>query len=127
MQTNPQLGKNISSISATVQFESTGDRGCAGASFDTLGHSLLRSHIFKVHFDFTLSGCAGVFGGASADLHMTIRLSVSPAKVSAFLESFNIDAVGSPGGFADNDISTTLSNVLYSQYGVDQINQALRN
>jgi hypothetical protein len=124
-QQQVQTNKNISSISTTVQFESIGDRGCAGASIDTLGHSLLRSHIFKVHFDMKLRGCAGVFGDATADLHVTIRLSVSPTKISAFLVSFNIDAVSSPGGFADNDISTALSNALYSQQGVDQINQAV--
>jgi hypothetical protein len=126
LQTNPQLSGNVSSISATVQFESTGDRGCAGASLDTLGHSLLRSHIFKVHFDFGLSGCAGAFGSASADMHMTVRLRVSPAKISAFLESFNIDAVSSPGGLGDNDIQTGLSNAFYSEQGVDLINQPVQ-
>ena len=125
IQQNPQLSGNVSSITASVQFETTGSRGCTGASFDTLGHSLLRSHIFKVHFDFKLTGCAGDFGDASADLHITARVSVSPAKVSAFLESFTIDGVSSPGGFGDSDINTGLSNALYSEYGVDLIDQAL--
>jgi hypothetical protein len=125
IQQNPQLNGNVSSINATVQFESTGSRGCTGASFDTLGHSLLRSHIFKVHFDFQLTGCAGDFGDASADLHITARVSVSPAKVSAFLDSFTIDGVSSPGGFGDSDINTGLSNALYSEYGVDLIDQTL--
>jgi hypothetical protein len=126
VQTNPQLSGNVSSISSTVQFESTGGRGCAGASFDTLGRSLLRSHIFKVHFDFALSGCAGAFGSASADLHVTVRVSVSPTKVSAFLDSFNIDAVSSPGGLGDSDISTGLSNAFYSEQGVDLIDQPVQ-
>jgi hypothetical protein len=125
IQQNPQLGDNVSSIAATVQFESTGNRGCAGASFDTVGQSLLRSHIFKVHFDFTLKGCAGAFGNASADLHITARVRVNPPRVSAFLESFNIDGVSSPGGFGDSDINTGLSNALYAQYGVDLIGATL--
>jgi hypothetical protein len=125
IQSNPQLSGNVSSITSTVQFESTGSRGCSGASFDTLGHSLLRSHILKVHFDIQLSGCAGSFGSASADLHITVRVSVSPAKVSTFLESFTIDAVSSPGGFGDNDITSGLSNALYAEYGVDLTDQKL--
>jgi hypothetical protein len=125
IQQNPQLSGNVSSINASAQFDSVGGRGCAGASFDTLGHSLLRAHIFKVHFDFNLTGCAGSFGGASADLHITCRVSVSPAKVSAFLESFTIDAVSSPGGFGDSDINSGLSNALYAEYGVDLIDQHL--
>lgn len=125
LQTNPQLKGNVSSIVVTAQFDSTGSRGCTGASFDTVGHSLLRSHIFKTHFDFKLSGCAGDFGDASADLHITVRVSVSPTKVSCFLENFTIDAVSSPGGFGDSDITSSLSNSLYGQYGVDLIGQTL--
>ena len=35
IQQNPQLSGNVSSIKASVQFETTGSRGCTGASFDT--------------------------------------------------------------------------------------------
>jgi hypothetical protein len=125
IQQNSQLRGNVSSITSSVQFESTGSRGCTGASDDTLGHSLLRSHIFKVHFDINLSGCAGDFGSASADVHITVRVSVNPAKVSAFLETFTIDGVSSPGGFGDSDINSGISNALYSEYGVDLIDQNL--
>ena len=125
IQNNSQLKGNVSQIIATAQFESTGSGGCTGASFDTVGHTLLRSHIFKVHFDFKLSGCAGDFGDGTADLHITARVSVTPGKVSAFLDSFTIDAVSSPGGFGDSDINSGLSNALYSEQGVDLIDQPL--
>jgi hypothetical protein len=125
IQNNSQLKDNVSSISATVQFEQTGAGGCASASFQIAGTSLQRSHIFKVHFDFNLSGCAGVLGGASADLHITARLRITPPSVSAFLESFNIDGVSSPAGLGDSDITNGLTNALYQQQGVDLIGAKL--
>ena len=125
LQTNPQLSGNVSSITSSVQFESTGARGCQGSSQDTLGHSLLRAHIFKVHFDFQLTGCAGDFGNASADMHITARVSVSPGKVSTFLDSFNIDGVSSPGGLGDDLIRENLANAFYAEQGVDLVDQKL--
>ena len=125
IQNNPQLKDNVSSIAATCQFDHTGPGGCRGASTQIAGTSLQRSHIFKVHFDFDLTGCAGLFGNASADLHITARVQVIPPSVSAFLESFNIDGVSSPFGAGDDDITTGLSNALYAQQGVDLIGATL--
>jgi hypothetical protein len=125
IQNNSQLKDNVSSINATVQFLYTGAGGCTGASTQIAGTSLQRSHIFQVHFDFNLTGCAGAFGNASADLHITARVRIIPPSVSAFLESFNIDAVSSPFGAGDSDITTGLSNALYQQQGVDLIGASL--
>jgi hypothetical protein len=125
IQNNSQLKDNVSSINATVQFDQTGPGGCSGASTQIAGTSLQRAHIFQVHFDFELTGCASAFGNASADLHITARVRVTPPSVSAFLEAFNIDAVSSPGGFGDSDITTGLSNALYQQFGVDLIGARL--
>jgi hypothetical protein len=125
IQNNSQLKDNVSSINATVQFGSTGPGGCTGASLQIAGTSLQRAHIFKVHFDFNLTGCAGAFGNASADLHITARVRIAPPSVSAFLEAFNIDGVSSPLGLGDGDITNGLSNALYQQFGVDLIGATL--
>ena len=122
---DPKFKDNVSSVAVTAQFAQTGSGGCTGASFQIAGTSLQRSHILQVHFDFALKGCAGVFGNASADLHITTRLRVIPPSVSAFLESFKIDAVSSPFGAGDSDIETGLSNKLYEQQGVDLIGETL--
>ena len=125
IQNDPHFKDNVSSVAVTAQFAQTGSGGCTGASIQIAGTSLQRSHILQVHFDFTLKGCAGVFGNASADLHITTRLRVIPPSVSAFLESFEIDAVSSPFGAGDSDIETGLSNKLYEQQGVDLIGETL--
>jgi hypothetical protein len=125
IQNNSQLKDNVSSINATVQFDQTGPGGCASASFQIAGTSLQRSHIFKVHFDFQLTGCAGAIGSASADLHITCRVRVNPPTVSCFLEAFTIDGVSSPLGLGDSDINTGLSNALYQESGVDLIGATL--
>jgi hypothetical protein len=125
IQNNSQLKDNVSSINATVQFDQTGPGGCTGASTQIAGTSLQRSHIFRVHFDFDLTGCAGAFGNASADLHITCRVRVNPPTVSCFLEAFNIDGVSSPLGLGDNDITVGLSNALYQEFGVDLIGATL--
>ena len=125
IQNDPQLKDNVDNVVATVVFENTGSGGCAGASLQNAGRSLLLSHIFKVHLDFKLKGCGGVFGNASADLHITIRLAVTPPNVAGFLESFNIDAVSSPFGAADSAIESGLSNALYAQQGVDLVGVTL--
>lgn len=78
-----------------------------------------------MHFDFDLKGCAGVFGNASADLHITARVRVIPPSVSAVLEAFTIDAVSSPFGAGDSDIENGLSNALYQQFGTDLIGATL--
>ncbi len=119
VQSNQQLKDNVNSITPTVQFDHAGNGGCTGASFNNPGTSLARSHTFNVHLDISLKGCAGTFGGASADMHVTIRLHVTPPNVQAFLESYTIDQVGSPFGAGDNDIRNGLTSALNAEYGHD--------
>jgi hypothetical protein len=86
-----------------------------------------------VHFDFHLAGCAGIFGGASADMHMTARTyffqqtPAAPAKVSAFLEGFTIDAVSSPFSQGDADIRNGLTQAFNGEFGTDLVNKTLDN
>lgn len=117
LATNQQLMQYVSSINSTVTFDSIGLGGCSGASFSSAGTSLLPSHIFKVHFDFGLNGCAGAFGDATADIHVTVRLTLSATDVQAFLVSYTIDAVGSPFEAANQQIKNGLTNALNDQFG----------
>ena len=125
LASNKQLADNVDSITATVTFDSVGPGGCAGAGFSSAGTTLMRSHIFRVHLDISLKGCAGVFGGANADMHVCVRLSVGGGKVSAFLQWYTIDGVGSPFGAGDDDIRNGLTQSLNSEYGHDLLNQQL--
>lgn len=125
LATNKHLSDNVSSISAQVSFASTGAGGCSGAGFDAVGRSLLRSHIFHVHFDFSLKGCAGTFGDASADLRIEVRLFINPPSVTARLVRYWIDSVSSPFSAGDHDIRDGLSQALNGQFGRDLLNRSL--
>ena len=125
LQTNQRLRENVNKITASVSFDSTGQGACRGAGFNNPGRTLPRSHIFRVHFDFELSGCAGLIGGASADLHITVRVQVNPPTVSGFMETYSIDEVSSPGGFGDEEITNGLNEALVQQYGKDLIGKEL--
>lgn len=125
LATNQHLSDNVSSISSRVSFNAIGPGGCSGAGFDAVGRSLLRSHIFNVHFDFDLKGCAGTFGDASADLRIEVRLFVNPPTVSARLVNYWIDGVSSPFSAGDHDIRDGLSQALNGQYGRDLLNRSM--
>ncbi|HKS49696.1 MAG TPA: hypothetical protein VJT49_32255 [Amycolatopsis sp.] len=125
LATNQHLSDNVSSISTRVSFNSTGPGGCSGAGFNAVGRSLLRSHIFNVHFDFKLKGCAGTFGDASADLRIEVRLFVDPPNVTARLVHYWIDSVASPFSAGDHDIRDGLSQALNGQYGRDLLNRSM--
>jgi len=121
IQNDPQLSSNVASAVATVAFETTSDGHCLGASFDTVGHTLPRAHIFRVHLEISLQGCASIFGNATADFHITVRLRPTFPSVSAFMESYTIDSVSTPGGIGQGDLTAGLSNALSAQFGVDMI------
>lgn len=125
LATNQHLSDNVSSISTRVSFNSTGPGGCSGAGFNAVGRSLLRSHIFNVHFDFELKGCAGAFGSASADLRIEVRLFVDPPNVTARLVNYWIDSVSSPYSVGDHDIRDGLSQALNGQYARDLLNRSM--
>jgi hypothetical protein len=123
--TNPQLAGQVSSIKTTAVFDSTGSGGCSGAGFNSVGTTLNRTHIFRVHFDMSLKGCAGVVGGASADLHITVRLSLNPPIASCYLLGFEIDSVSTPFGAGDADLEAGLSNSLVAEFGKDLLGATL--
>jgi hypothetical protein len=125
LESSQHLRENVNQITVSVNFVETGEGSCRGAGFSSAGHSLTRSHVFHAHFEFGLTGCAGTFGGASADLRVVVRLQVAPPTVSAFMESFDIEAVSSPFGAGDGDITQALSNQLVNQYGKDLIGKTL--
>jgi hypothetical protein len=125
LATNQKLSDNVSSISTRVSFKSVGWGGCSGAGFNAVGRSLLRSHIFNVHFDFVLKGCAGTFGDASADLRIEVRLFVDPPNVTARLVNYWIDSVSSPFSAGDHDIRDGLSSALNGQFGRDLLNRSM--
>ena len=125
LATNQRLADNVESISTSVSFNSIGQGGCAGAGFDAVGRSLLRSHIFNVHFDFALTGCAGVVGDAGANLRVEVRLFIDPPNVSARLVGYHIDAVSSPYSVGDRDIRDGLSTALNGQWGRDLLNRTI--
>jgi hypothetical protein len=125
LATDQHLHDNVNSISTSTVFDHTGPGGCSGASFGSGGTSLLRSHVLKVHFDFDLSGCAGVFGNASADVTVEVRLFVDPPNVTARLVNYWIDSVSSPFSAGDSDIRSSLSSALNGQYGKNLLNKTI--
>jgi hypothetical protein len=125
LATNQHLADNVEGISTAVSFNSIGPGGCAGTGFDAVGRSLLRSHILNVHFDFDLTGCAGVFGDAAANLRVEVRLFVNPPSVSARLVNFWIDSVSSPYSVGDHDIRDGLISALNGQFGRDLLNRTI--
>lgn len=126
IQTNQKLKDNVSAVTPTVTFAQTGPGGCAGANcISSPGATLLRSHIFKIHLDISLKGCAGAFGGAEADLTVPMRLRVTPPTISAFLEGFSIDKVGSPFGAGDTDLRNGLTSALNQQFAKDLLGKTL--
>lgn len=125
LATNQHLSDNVEKINTRTSFNSTGPGGCSGASFNADGRSLLRSHILNVHFDFTLKGCAGTFGDASADLRLEVRLFINPPSVTARLVNFWIDAVSSPFSAGDSDIRDGLTSALNGQFGRDLLNRTI--
>lgn len=121
---DPRVSQHVSGIATVVSFDSLGGGGCAGASFNSAGKSLLPAHTFRVHFDFNLSGCAGLLGNATADLRITVRLFLNGA-VSVQLQSYVIDGVSTPGGFGDDELRSGLTEALNKQYGNDLLNAAV--
>jgi len=124
VRTNASISQYVNSITTTVAFDSVGTGGCTGASFSSGGTSMMRSHKFRIHFDFDLNGCAGAVGSASADMHVTIRLSVNPSGVQALLVTYNIDGVSSPFSVADDPIYNGLRSSFNQQYGHDLLGQS---
>jgi hypothetical protein len=122
LQTNQQLRDNVSSITPTVQFDHVGQGACGNATaFSGMGtpSAVCREHIFKVHYDFSLSGCKSAAGSASADTHVTIQITVNPPNVQAFLRTYTIDAVSSPFGVANDQITSGLTQAMANVYGQD--------
>jgi hypothetical protein len=119
LATNQNLRNEVESISTQVSFIGTGWGGCAGASFHAAGTTLLRSHLFRIHADFDLKGCAGTFGGAWADVRAEIRIVPTRPSPSARFVNYWIDAVGSPFGAGDNDIRSALTGLFNGQFGRD--------
>lgn len=125
LATDQRLSDNVKNIYARTSFNSTGPGGCMGGSFNAVGRSLLRSHILNVHFDFELTGCAGTFGNATADLRVEVRLFIDPPTVTARLVNYWIDSVGSPFSAGDQEIRSGLSHSLNGQYGHDLLNRTI--
>ncbi|MEV4514268.1 hypothetical protein AB0K00_35575 [Dactylosporangium sp. NPDC049525] len=121
---SPRLADNVEHITTRVTFAKTGPGGCTGASFNAPGRSLLRSHIFNVHMDFDLKGCAGVFGDASADLRIEVRLFAEPTEVAVRLVSYSVDGVSSPYSIGDRDIRDGLSEQLNRQFSRNLLRQS---
>jgi hypothetical protein len=115
----PDVSDKVKSAQVAVKLRSVGGGGCRGASFNAGGRSLLRSHTFEAFMMFDVKGCWGTFGDAQATVAITIRLFTSPPIVQAFMESYNIESVGSPFGGADEDLRDALRAELNTQYGKD--------
>lgn len=125
LATDQGLRDNVEGISTDVSFLHIGPGGCAGGGFDAVGRSLLRSHVLKVHFAFDLTGCAGAFGDATADLRIEVRLFIDPPRVMARLVNYWIDGVSSPFGAGDHDIRAGLTRAINGQYGRDLLNRTI--
>jgi hypothetical protein len=125
LNSDQRLHDEVASISTSASFNSTGQGGCAGAGFNAVGRSLLRTHIINVHLDFQLRGCAGSVGGATADLRLELRLFIDPPSVAGRMVNYWIDSVASPFGAGNQDIRDQLLGVLNAQFGKDQLNTAL--
>jgi hypothetical protein len=124
VQTNPMLSMYVSSILAQLTFNGVGQGACA--NLNALGSisqgAVCREHIYDVNLVFILTGCAGVAGGASADMTVTLQLVVNPPNVQAFLRNYTINNVGSPFGAANGIITAQLNLAMADQYGKDLLN-----
>jgi hypothetical protein len=125
LQSNQQAKDNISSVTVTASFEGLGPGGCFNASFNSAGKTVPRSHVFALHVDAQFSGCAGIFGGVNIDLHVTVRLSVTPPTVSAFLVSYTIDNIGTPFGIGQAELAAELTNALNAEFNQDLVGKTL--
>ena len=125
LKNNQHLRDNVDGITASATFVRTGPGGCSGASFNSAGNSLLRSHILRIHFDMDLSGCAGAFGDAGANVTAEVRLFVDPPRVTARLVRHSVDSVASPFSAGDHDIRAGLNQALNGRYGRDLLNRQI--
>jgi hypothetical protein len=121
LQTNSQLKDNVQSINATITSMMTVDQEFMKSSPKLAWYdvNLPRMYVFGVHFDIQLSGCAGTFGGATADFSAEAWFqlqplgSVVPNRIVGGAGGTG-DPVGasSPFGQADDQIKLGITHAL---------------
>ena len=120
-----QLQDQVQAIYPTVWFNSMAPGGCENPGFNSPGIDLLPAHVFNVHLNILPTGCASNTGEVSADLLITIRMSITNTTLSARMFTYDIYHVFTFGGFGDSQLKSALTNAFNAEYDRDLFSKQL--